>query len=154
MIAEDYENDGLRRLVVCRGLDLGRMLVALPLASGEEGGSDKNCAGRGEGEGPAVDESRPEALLLLFVDGGETADRLPDLLAILGVARGWGDGFDGGEVVAEYGVAFSTFAALVQVTVDARGLRGFTVVVLDELFFSQMVHAITLMRMRLRLSAA
>ena len=93
-------------------------------------------------------------LRLRFVDGGEAADGLPDLLAVLSVARGWRDGLDGGEVVAECGVGFGAFAALVQVTIDARGLRGFSVVVLDELFFGQMVHAITLMSVRLRLSAA
>ena len=80
--------------------------MVLPLASGEEGDGDEEGAGCGEAEGLPICKRGQRLSLLRFVDRHEAANRLPDLLAVLGVARGWRDGLDGGEVVAEYRRSF------------------------------------------------
>ncbi len=61
--------------------------MVLPLASGEEGDGDEEAAGRREAEGFQIAETLREALLFLFVYRNEVTDGLPDLFAVVGVAR-------------------------------------------------------------------
>ena len=109
--------------------------MVLPLTSGEEGYCDEEGACCGEGQGLQTGQASPDTLLLLFVDRHEVTNGLPDLFAVLGVSRWRRDGFDGGEVVAERSVGFGALAAVAQVMVDARWLRGLAIVMFDELFF-------------------
>src|SRR5580692_7089094 len=69
-----------------------------------------------------------------------------------GIACRRRDGLDGVEVAAQCGVGFGASVALAQVMDDVRGLRRLLVVVLDELFFGEVVHAFTLSGARPRRS--
>ena len=88
-------------------------------------------------------ETQRKALLFALVNRNDVADGLPDLFAVVGHACRHRDGSDGVEIAAQLGVGFGALLAPAQVAGDAPGVRRFLVIVLDQLFFGEMVHAFT-----------
>src|SRR5580704_17191155 len=150
MITEDNKDDGLGGLIVGCQLRVW-MLAVLPLTTSKEGGGDEDDAGSCVAETLYEIEVQPTAFLF-FVNRQRALDRLPDLLAVGGIAHGHSRRLDGCEILAERGVGFGAGVALAQVLLDDCGIRGFSVVVIDEFFFGEVLHAIVLSGARPRRS--